>query len=275
MELEKTARRMVDRVMLALSLHLALLICTALLSVPPYSLAGIGLLLVRFGLPLLVMAFPISRDKLPRILPTSRDGWWDLLPAWAILLMVGMLVPGGATALPDAPLPLLILQLVVLTPVLEELLFRELPLTLCIHFDKRIVLLLLSLLFALLHSGYTKVYALQAGLLLGICLLLGRGFLFTVTLHACNNLLTILLLLWKDLSPDTYHALCLPIYYVFVGLIAISGAVIAFFRTKQGRYKREKQVFDSEDGAPLPLARLATPTSVFFLIIFALIGLLL
>ena len=275
MEREKNARRTVDRVMLALSLHLALLLCTALSSVPAYSPLGICLLILRFALPLLVMVSPISRDKLPRLLPASADGWWDLLPAWAILLAVGLLVPGGATALPDAPLPLLLLQLVVLTPVLEELLFRGIPLTLCKHFDKRVVLFLLALLFALLHSGFTKVYALQAGLLFGFCLLLGRGLLFTISLHACNNLLAILFLLWKDLSPATYLTLCLPIYYAFIGFVVISGAVVAFFRAKQGCYRLEAQVFDSEDGAPLPTARLATPLSLVLVLVFALVGLLL
>lgn len=275
MELEATARRMVDRVMLALSLHLALLICTALLSIPSYSLAGIGMLFVRFGLPILVMLLPFSRDKLPPLRPATGDGWWDLLPAWAILLVVGLVVPGGTTQLPDAPLPLLLLQLVVLTPVLEELLFRGIPLALCKHFDRRIVLLLLALLFALLHSGFTKVYALQAGLVLGIGLLLGRGLLFSILLHACNNLLAFLFLLWKELSPATYLTHCLPLYYLVVGFIVASGVVVGFLRAKQGCYKLKKQVFDSEDGAPLPLARLATPLSVLLLIVFALVALLL
>ena len=274
MEQEKQARRTVNRVMLAFSLHLVLLLGTALSGVPAYSVPGICLVLVRFLLPILLLLAPPLRCERPQLCPDRRSGWLDLIPAWALLLLFGLLIP-GSDQLPQGPFPLLAIQLVVLTPILEELLFRGLPLAHCKHFDKRVILLLLSLLFALLHSGYTKGYAFLAGLVLGIGLLLGRGLLFSVTLHACNNLTTLLFLYWKQSAPDAYLSYGVPIYRGFVCFLVIVGAVIAFLRAKRGCYHLPKQICETEDGAPLPPARLATPLSAVLLICFVLVTLLL
>lgn len=270
MEIEARAKRYADRVMLAFSLHLALLLIAALLPVSTYSPFGICLLLVRFLLPIGLLLLPPMQITLPPLLPNAPSGWLDLLPAWALLLLVGLLVPASDT-LPDAPIGYLFLQLVVLTPILEELLFRALPLALCKHFDKRVILLLLSILFALLHSGLSKGYALIAGLVLGLGLLLGRGLLFGILLHACNNLFALGFLLLAEHAPSLYQ----PIYIAFVCFVVGSGVVIAFLRAKRGCYKLPVQVYETEDGAPVPLARLATPIAIVLLVVFTLVTILL
>lgn len=270
MEREKQARRIVDRVMLAFSLHLLILLCTALVGVPSYSFFGICLLLVRFLFPISLLLLPKSGCTM-QLFPAMRRDWLDLFPAWGLLLLTGLLIPGGSSALPNAPLPLVLFQLVVLTPILEELLFRGIPLALCKHFDKRAVLLLLSLLFALMHSGFTKGYALIAGLVIGGALLLGRGLLFGIALHACNNLFSALCLLLKQYAPAYY----LPFYYGFVAIIVSFGAFIAFLRLKSRCYRLPLQEYDSEDGKPLSLAKMVTPLSALLLICFLSVTILL
>ena len=131
-------------------------------------------------------------------------------------------------------LPLALLTHAVLPAILEEMLFRYLPLRLYGLKSGATMLLVSSLFFALVHSDFFVIpYAFLAGALFMIIDIIAESVWPSVILHVLNNALSVL---WIFYSHNAEFA------YAFYALIIIFAVLsLCFIVKRRGEYKAEIQ----------------------------------
>lgn len=93
-------------------------------------------------------------------------------------------------------MPLAILIHAVIPAVLEEMLFRYIPLKLLLPYSGRWAVLLSSLFFALIHGSLFQIpYAFVAGLIFALADIYSGSILPSVLLHLTNNVISLIVML--------------------------------------------------------------------------------
>ena len=154
-----------------------------------------------------------------------------------LLSLVGM---EAAEPLAGSLFELLILH-ALLPAVLEEALFRYVPLTLIAPHSKRSAVLISALLFAAAHCNVAQIpYAFAAGIAFAVVDLAVGSILPSVALHLLNNLVSVLWL-WEASAT----AARLSIAVCLAALVLVSALIVAIFR---GRYaKKMTFLIDKDD----------------------------
>ncbi len=158
-----------------------------------------------------------------------------------------------------------IFSLAVLPAVLEELLFRFVPLKTIAPYSKKTALIISSLFFAMGHASFFSIpYALLAGIIFMVLDLLCDSVLPSVILHLLNNIIS---LVW------TYGKNNSDFKTVFLSVFIIGALVsIAFVPFMIKRYKETlKSTFIKEDKTALPLVTLFFIIPTFILALFEFI----
>ena len=163
-----------------------------------------------------------------------------VFPSIVIIMLAALLVSFILTHLglenPVTVYPTLaenVLHHALLPAVLEEALFRYLPLRLLARYSKRRAVLLSSLLFAFIHCNLFQIpYAYLAGILLSsLCLAYG-SILPSLILHLINNTVSVLLIYY---DAD-------GIVYALTSALAVI-SLIFVFTNRQAYFNRFKEVF--------------------------------
>ncbi len=150
-----------------------------------------------------------------------------------------------------------ILKLALAPAILEEALFRYLPLKLIAPYSKKSALLISSVFFALVHlSLFSIPYAALAGFLFMTADILSGSILPSVILHFLNNLISII---WEYSAKSGYGNL-------FVVIFALT-ALISFIAIFIFRKKYKALLFDRFERSDKP----SLPRSTAALIIPTLI----
>ncbi|MBO7304426.1 MAG: CPBP family intramembrane metalloprotease [Clostridia bacterium] len=134
----------------------------------------------------------LSPRAIPLLLPTVMPTvFLVLLLSAAFSLLLSLFVTIPATDV-SGNIWAVIFRHAVLTAVLEELLFRYLPITLLAPYSKRITVFLSALLFALSHAALYQIpYAFAAGVIFAVLDLAFDSILPSVILHFLNNLASV------------------------------------------------------------------------------------
>ena len=138
------------------------------------------------------------------------------------------------------PLPLAMLLHGLIPAVLEEALFRYIPLRLLLPYSRKWAVILSALFFALIHLNlFTIPYALVAGILFALVDIRFGSILPSFILHLANNLLS--LIFTQVVGVERL----LPFIAVLAGGAAIS--IAAVFITKKSYRGLFSPLFDRED----------------------------
>ncbi len=124
--------------------------------------------------------------------------------------------------------------------VLEEALFRYVPLTLIAPHSRKSAVFVSAILFAVAHCNIAQIpYAFVAGIIFAVIDLACGSVLPSVALHLINNLASVFWL-W-DVSARGFR---LPFVISVVALSVISAAVVVIFRT---RYIKKVSFLQNKD----------------------------
>ena len=180
-----------------------------------------------------------ARDILPTIAPTLSV---IFLVSFLTSLLLGALGLSGRTV-EDAPLFEMILIHALMPALLEEALFRYLPMKLIAPYSKRWCVLLSSSYFALIHMNLFQLpYAFLAGLIFIVIDIAADSVLPSLILHFVNNVISVL---WIKYSADGVFVL----WYLVI-MISLSLVGLAFIFLRRKKYiALIKGVY--EDGEPL------------------------
>ena len=133
----------------------------------------------------------------------------------------------------------IVLTYLLLPAVLEELLFRYLPLTLLAPYGKRSAVLFSALCFSLTHCDFFQMpYALVAGILFAALDLATESVLPSVLFHLSNNALSVPLLLFGQ------TAVFRCIFFWSLGALALLSLLFIFWKRETYR-----ELFFSDKGA--------------------------
>lgn len=205
----------------------------------------------------LVLARGRDKDKpLPKLLP-SKEGILLTIPiiAPSILAVMGIsyvtalllsLAGKEQSAFPSGDFWGLFLLYALIPAVLEELVFRYVPMTLIAPHSKKSATVISALLFAFVHCDLFEIpYALFAGFLYAILDIALGSVLPSMLLHLLNNTFAIL---WQThIIPSNASGLALAI----LGGLGILSAVAIIFLRKS--YQRKiGYILDSHDKTEMP-----------------------
>ena len=210
--------------------------------------AGSVLYILSFALPLLFGFVYSSRDKVrreeergiseppDRLFELNREGLCLTLPlvfpAAALVFFISYLtfllfslVGIGASLRPEGSVFYLILVYAVAPAVLEELVFRYLPIKLLSPYSKKATIIVSSVYFGFFHLDFLKIpYALVAGVLFIVIDLSLESVIPSVLLHLCNNIISVVWI--KSEGWQTAFLL------TFALLVLLSLVFIAVFRKR-------------------------------------------
>lgn len=193
----------------------------------------------------LVIYFWIAKgeDKMKLSLGIGRESGLLCLPLAAptIALMIGLsalfsflfslIGDTGGQALTGSLFELLILHALV-PAVLEEALFRYVPLSLIAPYSKKSAVLISALLFAFVHCNLTQIpYAFVAGLIFAVIDLACGSILPSVVLHLLNNVASVFWL-W-DVSTASFR---MPFAIVITALAVVSAALVVIFCKRYAKF---------------------------------------
>lgn len=175
--------------------------------------------------------------------------------------IMSLLGKSSATGL-DGSFFVLFLLHALLPAVLEELLFRFIPITLIAPHSKKCAILLSALFFALAHCNLFQIpYALFAGAVFAFVTLMTGSVLPSVLLHLLNNTSSII---WQRGLWCSEYA-----WYFIIGLSALALISCVCVFLVRNRYKPHfRACFDKED--KLVFTREAALYTVMTLLISAL-----
>ena len=143
----------------------------------------------------------VRREKtvgiLPLVMPTLGI---IFLVSYLTSLLLGLLGVQGSTV-EDAPLFEMIILHALVPSVLEEMLFRYLPMKLIMPYSKRFCVCLSSVYFALAHMNlYQLPYALLAGAIFILIDVWADSILPSFILHLLNNVVSVLWIKYSSSS---------------------------------------------------------------------------
>ena len=162
---------------------------------------------------------------LPIVFPTVA---LVLLIAALTSLLLSLMTDGSPSFVPNEALWKMILVHALAPAVLEEMLFRYIPLKVLYRYSPRATVLLSSLFFAFIHLDIYKMpYAFVAGILLILADVMTESVLPSLVIHFVNNLSSILLMKYGG-DP----AFTTVFYLTLAALTVVSVGVIIIRRRK-------------------------------------------
>ena len=214
---------------------------------------------IRGGEPQLKLSFGIKRTDAALFLPLIPLTVAVTFGLSALFAFLASLVSiAGAEPLTGSVFTSIILH-ALLPAVLEEALFRYVPLTLIAPHSKRSAVIISAILFAAAHCDLAQMpYAFAAGVIFAALDLASGSILPSLILHLVNNTVSVL---W--LSQTTSSAFRLPFVICLGALVAVSAVLVLILR---GRYA-EKASFLLNKGDRIGTAR---EVWVFFAVCIAL-----
>ena len=144
------------------------------------------------------------------------------------------LQPHVAISIPQNPLALLLfaVQLCVLTPLVEEVVFRGIIFQSMRRFGDSFALVLSAILFALFHGNLSQApNAFLMGLVIGYLVLYSGSLWVGIIIHAVNNLLNLAADLLLQTIPEPYQTLvwlAILSFYLIAGTTAMLVLVRAY-----------------------------------------------
>lgn len=166
----------------------------------------------------------------------SPNGWRCFLPlamptvatVYLVALLTSLLLNAiGASAPPvaDAPIWEMLLVHALLPAVLEEMLFRYLPLKILHPYSPRAALLLSALFFSLIHLDLYKMpYAFIAGIVMMCADIITGSILPSLIIHLVNNTASVLLMKYAELQTFSI------VFYSVAGAAVLVSLVFVFLR---------------------------------------------
>jgi membrane protease YdiL (CAAX protease family) len=232
---KKTVVRVVALDLIFLLLLLASGAADGLLSELIYITAFIVPLLLflwfKRGEPQTKLSFGIDGESAALLLPLIPLVIGITMGLSAIVSLLGSAIGiGGQDPLGGSIFELIILH-ALLPAVLEEALFRYVPLTLIAPHSRRSAVLISAILFSAAHCDLvTFLYAFAAGILFALIDLSCQSILPSVVLHFLNNLASVFWL-WEVSAP----AFRLPFVITIAILCVAAIAVVIIFRARYAK----------------------------------------
>lgn len=196
--------------------------------------------IAAYLLPLAAFPWLTRGEKREKLLLTASVGdmalWLPLIaPTISVTVGLSALVTylmslagmGGTEVLTGSVFELLILHALV-PAILEEALFRYVPLTLTAPYSKRSAVIVSALLFAVAHCNIAQLpYAFVAGIIFAAVDIAVGSILPSFVMHLLNNVASVFWL-W-DVSAESFR---LPFVVTILILSAISVVLVAVFRRR-------------------------------------------
>ncbi len=175
-------------------------------------------------------SFGLSCDGLRSFLPLA-------VPTVALVFLVALLTSlllntlGASSApVPDEPIWKMLLVHALAPALLEEMLFRYLPLKVLYPYSPRAAVLLSSLFFALIHLDLYKLpYAFIAGIVLVLADVMTGSIVPSLVIHLVNNASSVLLMKYGESSAFT------AAFYSVLALLTAVSLVFIALRIKKYR----------------------------------------
>ena len=195
----------------------------------------------------LTMDYEGARRTLPIVAPAvSVVIILSVLTSFVIYLVFGKT---NNVDVGDAFIPAIIRHALI-PAVLEELLFRYLPMRLLLTHSRRWTVLISAFFFALIHHDLFVIpYAFAAGVIFMVVDIAIDSVIPSIIIHFINNLLSVSLLVFKD-NPNF-----VPFVYIMLGL----ATVLSLIDIVGGKYyqKRVAYAFDEGERAKIPPSMIA------------------
>ena len=164
---------------------------------------------------------------LPIVFPTVA---LVLLIAALTSLLLSLMTDGSPSFVPNEALWEMILVHALAPAVLEEMLFRYIPLKVLYRYSPRATVLLSSLFFAFIHLDIYKMpYAFAAGILLVVVDVMTESVLPSLIIHFINNLSSVLLMKY---GVNTHFTV---IFYSLLALLTLVSVVVMILRRRKYR----------------------------------------
>ncbi|MBR2930167.1 MAG: CPBP family intramembrane metalloprotease [Clostridia bacterium] len=214
---------------------------------PAFGILGVALELLAFAIPVAVGFVASRRYKREReeakglaeaestLFGLSGDAALDLLPlvapAVALIFLISFLTSLllgalGMTAdhVENEELWKMLLLHALMPSLLEEMLFRYLPMKLIAPYSRRTAILISSLFFALIHMSLFQLpYAFFAGLIFILIDLAADSVLPSMIIHFVNNTISVL---WIKYAADPGFATCYVVILAALALISLIPIII-------------------------------------------------
>ena len=220
--------------------------------------------LLSFILPLAMGLYLVKGEKTERLkyLTMDYEGMRRTLPIIAPAVSVVIILSAltsfviylvfGRTNnvdVGDALIPAIIRH-ALLPAVLEELLFRYLPMRLLLPHSRRWTVLISAIFFALIHHDLFVIpYAFVAGVIFMVVDIAVDSVIPSMIIHFINNLLSVSLLVFKD-NPNFA-----PFIYIMLGILTL----LSLIDIIGGKYyqKRVAYAFNEGERAKIPTSMIA------------------
>lgn len=166
--------------------------------------------------------FSISPARLAEISPLVMPTLGIIfLISYLTSLLLGLLGLSASTV-EDAPLPSMILLHAVMPAILEEMLFRYLPMKLIAPYSKRLCVVISSAYFALIHLNLFQLpYALLAGAIFILVDVWADSVLPSIILHLFNNVISIFWIKYSSFAEFSMWFVIILVSLATVSLIPI------------------------------------------------------
>ncbi len=200
----------------------------------------------------------------------TRGGIYNLLPLIApsvlLIFLISVLTSLIMTSLGATDsveiadnLWLSLLLHAVLPAVLEEILFRYIPLKLMLPYSPKWAVILSALFFSLIHVNLFQIpYAFAAGIIFALINIMTGSIIPSIVLHFSNNAISVVYLMYA--IPDGI----LLFYILLVSIAAASAAIIA---VRHRRYRRLFAPLASKKSASFSLSPIAFAALTLFIAI--------
>lgn len=219
---------------------------------------------LAFILPL-VMAIRLSKDSpcdLSNCLTINKQGIKHMMPLIFPTVLVVMLVSfatslvlyalTGSTNSADVgdSFTLAIISFALIPAILEELLFRYLPMRLIAPYSRRGAVIISAFFFALIHHNFFTIpYAFIAGVIFMSIDIATNSIIPSVIIHFVNNAISVGIILFGD---NPYFALSI---YAILGILSLISIVIIVKRRSEYK-KLLLHSFDKGEGVKITIEML-------------------
>jgi len=194
--------------------------------------------IIPFGLAFLLRKNYESEVHLPRILATRTNVFLTLplvFPTLALVFLISWLTSLALSQISDVSvsdvsgnIAVVILKQALLTALLEEALFRYIPIAYLAPVSKKGAVIFSAVFFALVHCNlYQLPYALAAGIIFAALDIAFDSIMPSFILHLLNNLLSIFWI--RESANQTFAAIYIS---VLLGLAALSIIPIVILRSR-------------------------------------------
>ena len=193
-------------------------------------------------------------------------------PAIALIIAVAYItasvmgafgITGGETI--DLALPEALLIFALVPAVLEEALFRYIPLKLLLPYSKKWAVILSALFFSVVHTDLFKLpYAFVAGIIFALADINCKSVIPSVIIHFVNNAASVIII--KSSSDTVSLAI-----YLTIGVLALISAIIVAIRHNVYR-DFAKPLYEKEEKAQIGTAPAVISALCVFLAAGALIS---